>query len=314
MATAATGLAPVLGIIGVAPPWPGGLSILTAFAVLVFLVFSVQFQRGSIPSGRFRQIGLLLGLAALGVAYSVLFERFTFELPTTGGRIALGCGFTPEAVDVARNSLIDTAGDCPGHFEELLEKTQYEAHFVWTKRSIATVRLALAALWSLWFACFSVLALTGMKRTFQPLPDHGETHGRPDFDVFVSYAREDRARVEMLVRSLEAEGFTIWWDHDLTPGQTWDAVLEERLATARCVLVVWSGISVAKRWVREEASRAADRLVLVPARIDDVEPPFGFTRFHTASLVDWNGESATSEFRSLVDGIAALVRPARQDN
>jgi hypothetical protein len=253
---------------------------------------------------------------ALAVVYSAVFERFTFELPTTGGRIALGCGFTPEAADLAATSLIATTGDCPGHYEDLLEKAQYEAHFVWTKRSIAMVRLGLLALWSSGFACFVGMVAWGMNRHEQRLRFHWEPPGvaNADFDVFVSYAREDRDRVEPIVRLLEVEGFSVWWDFDLAPGQTWDEVLAARLERARSVVVVWSAASVRKRWVREEASKAADRQVLVPVRIDAVEPPFGFSRFHAASLIDWDGSPSAAELGNLVNAIAALVRPAQVDS
>ena len=31
-------------------------------------------------------------------------------------------------------------------------------------------------------------------------------------DIFVSYASDDRDRVQSLVEALEAEGWTVWWD------------------------------------------------------------------------------------------------------
>jgi TIR domain len=315
VAGVAAGLPAVLGSIALAPPWPPAVSILTSVVLLVFLLLSVQFPSGSKPSpGRFAQVFYVVAVLVIGGAYSVAYERFTFELPTTGGRIALGCGFTPEAADLAKKSLIETAGECPGHYEDLLEAAQYEAHFIWTKRSIATVRLGLLTLWGLWFGGFALLVMTGMKRDRPLVTIPRETPGAVDLDVFVSYAREDHDRVERLVRLLEGEGFKVWWDPDLAPGQTWDTVLEARLASARCVVVVWSAISVTKRWVLEEASKAADRRVLVPVRIENVEPPFGFSRLHAASLIDWDGSPVAREFRNLVDAIAALVHPTPSQN
>jgi adenylate cyclase len=37
-------------------------------------------------------------------------------------------------------------------------------------------------------------------------------------DIFISYAREDVARVEKLNRALEAQGFSVWWDGNLATG------------------------------------------------------------------------------------------------
>jgi len=306
-ASLAVGLAPVLGGTGIAPPWPAGITVLTAGGVLVFLLLSLQFLEASKSIRRLRQLSATVAMIAVGIGYGVVFERFTFELPTTGGRILLGCGFTPEAAELAAKSLIDTSGDCPGHFEDLLEKAQYEAHFIWTKRSITAVRLGLVALWSVWFACFSVLASSALT-PIRPSVVTAEA-GPPSVDVFVSYAREDFDRVETLVRALKSEGFNVWWDLDLAPGETWNEVLRQRIDSARSVVVVWSRISVEKRWVLEEALKAANRSVIVPVRIDDIEPPFGFAGFHAASLIAWDGSTRSAEYRKVVGTVGTLVRP-----
>ena len=38
-------------------------------------------------------------------------------------------------------------------------------------------------------------------------------------DVFVSYARADKTRVAPLVAAIEAKGWSVWWDPDISPGQ-----------------------------------------------------------------------------------------------
>ena len=43
-------------------------------------------------------------------------------------------------------------------------------------------------------------------------------------DIFVSYSRSDRERVEPLVRALEGEGLSVWWDPLIEPGHEWDDV------------------------------------------------------------------------------------------
>lgn len=40
-------------------------------------------------------------------------------------------------------------------------------------------------------------------------------------DVFVSYKAEDRRRVTPLVRALEGEGFSVWWDEQIGGGTAW---------------------------------------------------------------------------------------------
>ncbi len=87
-------------------------------------------------------------------------------------------------------------------------------------------------------------------------------------DVFVSYAREDRSRVERLVSARQVGGRKVFWDHDIPPGQTWDAYIGAKLIEARCVVVVWSRSSVRSEPVQSEAHVASRRQVLVPALLE----------------------------------------------
>ena len=59
-------------------------------------------------------------------------------------------------------------------------------------------------------------------------------------DVFVSYARNDKARVAPLVAAIEAKGWSVWWDPDITPGQEFDDQIEAEITAALAVLVVWT--------------------------------------------------------------------------
>ncbi len=34
-------------------------------------------------------------------------------------------------------------------------------------------------------------------------------------DVFLSYASQDRERIVPLVKALEADGLSVWWDRDI---------------------------------------------------------------------------------------------------
>ena len=110
-------------------------------------------------------------------------------------------------------------------------------------------------------------------------------------DVFVSYKAEDRRRVQPLVEALEADGLTVWWDAQIGGGDEWRRSIEQQLDAAKCVLVVWSKRSTAPegRFVRDEASRAMERGVYLPVRIDNVRMPLGFGETQALSLTGWKG-------------------------
>ncbi|HSP97721.1 MAG TPA: toll/interleukin-1 receptor domain-containing protein, partial [Candidatus Dormibacteraeota bacterium] len=127
-------------------------------------------------------------------------------------------------------------------------------------------------------------------------------------DVFISYSREDRTRVQGLVQALEARGLSIWIDHsDIPPGATFDDAIESALDAARCVIVVWTAHSVASRWVRSEASAALDRNRLVPVLFEPVPIPLEFRRVQTADLSHWRAGAPSEDFDRLLQSVQALL-------
>lgn len=103
-------------------------------------------------------------------------------------------------------------------------------------------------------------------------------------DVFVSYSREDLANVRPIISMLEAQGWSVFWDRKILPGQQWSTLIEEKLRAAKAVLVVWSRFSVQSEWVKAEAMAARERGILVPVRIDATPIPLPFGLIQTADL------------------------------
>jgi hypothetical protein len=126
-------------------------------------------------------------------------------------------------------------------------------------------------------------------------------------ELFLSYAREDLAIASQVARSLQEEGWSVFWDREIPVGKTWESLIEEQLSRARCVVVLWSVASVASEWVRAEASAAADRGVLVPALIDATSPPLRFRVLQSADLVGWQGGREHGGWRHLIAGVRALA-------
>ncbi len=102
------------------------------------------------------------------------------------------------------------------------------------------------------------------------------------YDIFVSYSHEDRERVKILVASLAAEGWEVFWDRTIPPGESWRTYIGQPLAAAPIVIVAWSKHSVESDWVCQEADAAAKRKVLLPVFIDEVSPPLGLAHTRRA--------------------------------
>jgi adenylate cyclase len=126
-------------------------------------------------------------------------------------------------------------------------------------------------------------------------------------DVFVSYSRTDRGRVAPLVAAIEAEGWSVWWDPEILPGQEFDSRIAAELALAMAVLVVWTPASVKSRWVRGEAREAADRGILVPVRFEGTSLPMDVRALHTTDLED-GGE--VTQIGEVLRALGAMI--ARQ--
>jgi uncharacterized protein len=122
-------------------------------------------------------------------------------------------------------------------------------------------------------------------------------------DIFLSYARIDRAKVEPIVTMLSKKGWSVFWDPTIVPGDRWDSLIERELKLAKCVVVVWSTKSVQSHWVKDEAAYGRDLSHLVPIKIDGCVAPLGFRQIQVGDFTSWTGSaddpSATALFLAL---------------
>ena len=136
-------------------------------------------------------------------------------------------------------------------------------------------------------------------------------------DVFISYAREDRARVRPLVEALQAEGWDVWWDptEPINAGGDAGDAADARLASSGAVVVVWSAYSRGSEHVRAEAATGLYKNKLVQTRIDNAAPPRPFDQVEMLDLTAWSGERDDPNWRRIVSavrlyaGLPGSVRP-----
>ena len=107
--------------------------------------------------------------------------------------------------------------------------------------------------------------------------------------------------------AIAAQGWSVWWDPEITPGQEFDDQIDAEIDAAKAVLVVWTPTSVTSRWVRAEAREAADRGILVPVRFDHARLPMDARAIHTTDLDDWGEDPASPPAQEFLHALGAMI-------
>lgn len=129
-------------------------------------------------------------------------------------------------------------------------------------------------------------------------------------DVFISYSGDDRDTARAIAAELEQRGLSVWWDRVIPPGRQYDEVIEEALAAAKMVVVLWSATSAASKWVRIEAGEALRQDRLVPALIEaDVRIPLEFSRVQAADLSQWKAGERSEAFEQFFAAVSRNPAP-----
>jgi hypothetical protein len=107
--------------------------------------------------------------------------------------------------------------------------------------------------------------------------------------VFISYAQEDRPVARALATFLASQGIASWWDREILSGEDFTCAIEAALAASNAAIVIWSDISVAKEYVRNEATYARNRGKLITVHVpgfDKERIPIGFLLRQSECVAD----------------------------
>lgn len=129
----------------------------------------------------------------------------------------------------------------------------------------------------------------------------------PRLHLFFSYSRTDQKFAMPLIRALEQQGFSVWWDGLLEGGDNFLPTTQAALEKADAVVVLWSKTSIESHWVRDEATVGRDRRRLVPLSMDGSMPPLGFRQFQVIDISKWHGKPNAAELRRLTSAISAVA-------
>lgn len=109
-------------------------------------------------------------------------------------------------------------------------------------------------------------------------------------DVFLSYARADQARVELLVHALKRAGLVVFWDRMLEGGG-YEAQLRQQIQASGVVVLAGSEAASSSQYVSLEVQLGDSKLVA--CRFDDVPVknlPIAAQKLDIIDLRNWSGD------------------------
>ncbi len=123
--------------------------------------------------------------------------------------------------------------------------------------------------------------------------------GAEDF-LFFSYCHEDASRVYPIIERLAIEGFHVWYDDGIHPGEDWPQVIAEHLSAAKVCVAAVSRASAESHNCRNEVSFAvANNKPFLSIVLEDFMMPLGMKLQLSSSrflkLYEWQGEAFYSE-------------------
>ena len=126
-------------------------------------------------------------------------------------------------------------------------------------------------------------------------------------DIFISYARPNEGLAKKAGDALRAAGYAVWRDDELPAHRAYSDVIEERIKSAKAVLVLWSNEAVKSQWVRAEADAARELGTLVQVSLDGVLPPMPFNQIQCADLFGWTGDTTWPGWHKVEASLSSLA-------
>lgn len=134
-------------------------------------------------------------------------------------------------------------------------------------------------------------------------------------EVFISYKRDQRDRVEVISNLLKDENVSVWFDANLEVGndEGFDAEIEREIKSAYCVLVCWTPAATRSIYVKAEAKKGLDHKSLLPVFLEECSLPIPFNAIDTVNLSSWNGEMDDPNWRRVLSQIKEMVDHGKRD-
>jgi TolB-like protein len=133
-------------------------------------------------------------------------------------------------------------------------------------------------------------------------------------EIFISYRRADESWARLLHAQLKAEGVDAWYDAQVGAGQDWRTATARALESSRVFVLLFTRAAAQSDDIAKELAAATfSRKLIVPVRIEDIQPSGAFL-YELASR-NWVNAFENTEARlgELAKSLAELVRSGATD-
>ena len=126
-------------------------------------------------------------------------------------------------------------------------------------------------------------------------------------DVFISHAKDDKTKADLLCLQLEQAGIRCWIaPRDVRPGRNWGSEIIRGLDNARVMILLLSASSNRSRPVIKEVERAFGKeIVIIPVRLEEVIPSDALEFFLSSD--QWF-DAITPPLESHLDRMAMVIK------
>lgn len=137
--------------------------------------------------------------------------------------------------------------------------------------------------------------------------------------IFISYAHNDSRIVFKEVERFQNEGYNIWYDKGLTPGNNWDDEIAHALINSSLVVVFISKNSVSSENVKKEIALASNENInIVPIYLEETQLPTGL-KYHlirTEAILKYNlsDEDYLKKYRKAFENIKSPKKEVLSSN
>lgn len=126
-------------------------------------------------------------------------------------------------------------------------------------------------------------------------------------DIFISYKRSQRKRIEQIAEKLQRLGMSVWFDASLEAGSTFHTEINREVRAAKAVIVCWTNDALDSPWVLSEAQIGLDAQALVPVMLERCALPPPFNGVHAYDLSKWRGKDDDPAWLAMIDRIGQKI-------